>query len=82
MLCDHCYGKYRVRQDSSIPFCPECGGSGILHCCDGLVAQPEDSGHAPAAPCRSDPADSELVAALPRGDSGVQFVLATNSGFK
>lgn len=32
MIC-RCYG-----QD---PRCPECGGFGITHCCEGLQAQPE-----------------------------------------
>jgi hypothetical protein len=24
--------------------CPECGGSGIAHCCEGLQAQPGEEG--------------------------------------
>jgi hypothetical protein len=22
--------------------CPDCGGTGVAHCCDGLRAQPDD----------------------------------------
>jgi hypothetical protein len=51
MLCDTCRwtGRpgfvrgARTRDDDQgdlIP-CPDCGGSGIAHCCDGICAQPE-----------------------------------------
>lgn len=48
MRCEGCDGKGRVRLQSKdsnpdpklwieeIP-CPECGGCGVAHCCDGLV---------------------------------------------
>jgi hypothetical protein len=50
MLCDTCRfterpGFVRARNPASgaddlIP-CPECGGQGIAHCCDGICEQPE-----------------------------------------
>jgi hypothetical protein len=50
MLCDTCRynerpGFVRVRRDEAsvdevIP-CPECGGQGIAHCCDGICEQPD-----------------------------------------
>jgi hypothetical protein len=53
MLCETCRysgraGFVRVAQNierngchEMIP-CPECGGQGIAHCCDGLCEQPID----------------------------------------
>jgi hypothetical protein len=51
MLCDTCRyterpGFVRARnragegRDEMIP-CPDCGGQGIGHCCDGICEQPE-----------------------------------------
>jgi hypothetical protein len=51
MLCETCRyterpGFVRTRRaaqagaDDMIP-CPECGGQGIAHCCDGVCEQPE-----------------------------------------
>jgi len=55
MLCDTCRyserpGFVRVRRrargigqaglDEMIP-CPDCGGQGIGHCCDGICEQPD-----------------------------------------
>lgn len=52
MLCDTCRfterpGFVRVRAplradavDDMVP-CPDCGGQGIAHCCDGICEQPE-----------------------------------------
>jgi hypothetical protein len=40
MLCDNCHGR-RVIPDERGPYlCPECGGRGETHCCDGLQEQP------------------------------------------
>lgn len=45
MRCEECYGTGYdvVNQPHEDPFyhfaCPECGGTGIAHCCDGLQAQ-------------------------------------------
>jgi hypothetical protein len=41
MLCDHCHGKGVVRREGGPEPCAECGGRGVLHCCEGLQAQPE-----------------------------------------
>ena len=50
MLCDTCRWTGRpgfVRAPGSIQEdpcaiipCPDCGGQGIAHCCDGICAQP------------------------------------------
>jgi hypothetical protein len=52
MLCETCRwnerpGFVRVRRDAEhtdhydlIP-CPDCGGQGIAHCCDGICEQPD-----------------------------------------
>lgn len=54
MVCDKCYGVgwvYRRLTPGEPPpekslepkeVCSRCGGSGIIHCCDGLQAQPGD----------------------------------------
>jgi hypothetical protein len=34
MICEACHGQ------QTYPPCPECGGCGISHCCDGLVECP------------------------------------------
>lgn len=51
MLCDTCRfserlgfvrARRRTREDSAddmVP-CPDCGGQGIGHCCDGICEQP------------------------------------------
>ncbi len=39
MLCPQCYGKHVVLINNSWIPCPECGGIGELHCCDGLREQ-------------------------------------------
>jgi hypothetical protein len=53
MLCETCRYSGRVgfvrasghaltddRVDESMIPCPDCGGSGIAHCCDGICEQP------------------------------------------
>jgi hypothetical protein len=40
--CEYCHGKGTVLTEGQPQPCAECGGSGILHCCEGLQAQPED----------------------------------------
>ena len=54
VLCSHCHGKRSVVCDGAVFPCPECGGLGEVHCCDGLQAQPEPAdgpaeGEAPPA---------------------------------
>jgi DnaJ-class molecular chaperone len=41
MLCPRCHGTHVVWDDGRPVPCPECGGAGELHCCDGLQEQPE-----------------------------------------
>jgi hypothetical protein len=41
MLCEFCHGKGLVRGDGGLGPCAECGGFGVLHCCEGLQARPE-----------------------------------------
>jgi len=53
MLCETCRYSGRVgfvragghtstndRVDEQLIPCPDCGGSGIAHCCDGICEQP------------------------------------------
>ncbi|MCI0460898.1 MAG: hypothetical protein L0Z62_28450 [Gemmataceae bacterium] len=67
MLCDDCHGQGVLATAAGPRPCAECGGSGVLHCCEGLQAQPEadadggsptdrrgSEGQAPAGP-RSSP---------------------------
>jgi hypothetical protein len=62
MLCDTCRfgerpgfvrvaraaGKNDTVDDGLVP-CPDCGGQGIAHCCDGICEQPQPwpDDHAP-----------------------------------
>jgi hypothetical protein len=41
VLCEYCHGKGTVLADGGPQPCAECGGTGLLHCCEGLQAQPE-----------------------------------------
>jgi hypothetical protein len=51
MLCETCRwnerpGFVRMRRavqskDYALIPCPDCGGQGIAHCCDGICEQPE-----------------------------------------
>lgn len=42
MICTTCYSRD--------PICPECGGCGVVHCCDGLQGQPEPAGRTESVP--------------------------------
>ncbi len=42
MLCVYCHGKGVVGREGGPEPCAECGGLGVLHCCEGLQAQPEE----------------------------------------
>jgi hypothetical protein len=57
MLCETCRYSARVgfvragthtptddRADERLIPCPDCGGSGIAHCCDGICEQPGTAG--------------------------------------
>jgi hypothetical protein len=53
MICSSCYGigevlvdregkpVSRLRDAATMITCPECGGCGIVHCCEGMQEQPE-----------------------------------------
>lgn len=41
MLCSSCHGQHVIIRAGQMMPCPECGGMGGIHCCDGLTAQPE-----------------------------------------
>lgn len=41
MLCPRCHGtRFVIENGQRLP-CPECGGMGEIHCCDGLMEQPD-----------------------------------------
>ena len=42
MLCRTCHGHHWIIRNSQMQPCPECGGIGEIHCCDGLTAQRDD----------------------------------------
>jgi AraC family transcriptional regulator, regulatory protein of adaptative response / methylated-DNA-[protein]-cysteine methyltransferase len=69
MICDHCHGRHLVLREGRARPCEECGGLGVLHCCEGLPAQPEAP--AGATPIRytllACPLGRLLLAATPRG---------------
>jgi len=41
MFCNRCQGKAVLLHEGKLRPCEECGGMGIIHCCEGLQAQPE-----------------------------------------
>jgi hypothetical protein len=43
MLCPCCHGQHFVIRGGQLAPCPECGGMGEIHCCDGLTSQAESS---------------------------------------
>ena len=49
VLCERCHGKGVTQTASTCGTvrapCPECGGCGILHCCEGLIEQPSPPPH-------------------------------------
>ena len=44
MVCHSCHGQHWVLRGGQMMPCPECGGLGEVHCCDGLVAQQDAEG--------------------------------------
>jgi hypothetical protein len=42
MICEACHGQ------QTYPPCPECGGCGIGHCCDGLIECPSSDTEMPS----------------------------------
>ena len=47
MVCHQCHGQHWVIRAGQMCPCPECGGVGEIHCCEGLVVQQEGGRHAP-----------------------------------
>ena len=44
MICPRCHGtRFLAVGGQRLP-CPECGGMGEIHCCDGLTEQPDPAG--------------------------------------
>jgi hypothetical protein len=41
MLCPRCHGTHVIVVNGRPQPCPECQGMGEIHCCDGLIEQPE-----------------------------------------
>src|SRR5436305_10806888 len=42
MICEACHGQRVVKRGGRLQPCEACGGSGVVHCCDGLSEQPDD----------------------------------------
>jgi hypothetical protein len=36
MLCPSCHGRHWIATANQVVPCGECGGIGVVHCCDGL----------------------------------------------
>jgi hypothetical protein len=41
MLCPRCHGTHVILVNGCQRPCPECSGMGEIHCCDGLLEQPD-----------------------------------------
>jgi len=62
MVCYSCHGQHWVVRGGQMTPCPECGGLGEIHCCEGLVAQQDPANFAyPASP----PFAEETLCLLP-----------------
>jgi hypothetical protein len=64
MLCPVCHGRHLVEVAGTVRPCPECGGMGEIHCCEGLQVQPGG----PEAGCRVAARDATAAAATPCPD--------------
>ncbi len=64
MLCHRCHRQHWVVRGGQITPCPECGGMGEIHCCEGLVAQPEVAAF--AGPVAVSPGSAEETVYLGR----------------
>jgi len=65
MVCHACHGQHWVLRGGQMTPCPECGGLGEIHCCEGLVAQPDAADFAfPIPPPSVEDALSLLPASL------------------
>ena len=72
MLCPVCHGRHFVVVAGVTRPCPECGGVGEIHCCEGLQAQPSHAESAcrivakEAAPATRQPASAAVSAPVQR----------------
>jgi hypothetical protein len=41
LLCPLCHGRRLFLYQGQLVPCPECEGHGEIHCCDGLLEQPD-----------------------------------------
>lgn len=41
MKCPECQGPHGQAW-TTYSYCPTCGGTGFIHCCEGLCEQPEE----------------------------------------
>ena len=55
MVCPVCHGRHLLLIAGKVQPCGECGGMGEIHCCEGLIAQPQP----PEAPCEPPHPDGE-----------------------
>jgi len=39
MLCPNCHGRHLITSMRGVRPCPECGGAGEIHCCEGMQSQ-------------------------------------------
>ena len=62
MVCHQCHGQHWVIRGGQMCPCPECGGLGEVHCCEGLVAQRD---YADLSPRARPPVTEETVCVLP-----------------
>lgn len=66
MICPVCYGRHWIIWHGQVLPCPECGGLGEWHCCEGLQEQPSSSSWAcPKDSVPSPPAAATLSACPP-----------------
>ena len=38
MICQRCDGTGLLERERKFEACPDCGGYGIIHCCEGEIA--------------------------------------------
>lgn len=66
MQCPRCHGAHFVLVNGSRLPCPECGGLGEIHCCDGLQEQVDGPGVAPTGGACAPPGGDDRGADPPR----------------
>jgi hypothetical protein len=65
MICHHCCRGY-IADGCDVRPCPECGGSGIVHCCEGERPDqcPERSRGATSEPTSPNGGEGDVTAAV------------------